>query len=248
MTRRDTIIIATLVNMVLLATLFITASREEEAPSAHIAHEVSQGGEPGEEKILALRDEEDLSDVDEALKEVFQESLAEGKSISTENPLAITEDGIDKELLLMAREESKISTPLPPPSSKTDSRSTTQSSQPNPNTLEIKVKRGDALEKIARQYGTTVKELTELNQLKTDSLKIGQTLRVPSNGKKIVATNDLPQTKEASGEKWVTLKSGDSAWKIAKQNSVSYEEVLRLNNLNEEKAKSLKVGDKIRIK
>lgn len=44
------------------------------------------------------------------------------------------------------------------------------------------------------------------------------------------------------------VKSGDNPWKIAKQYGVKYDDILRLNNLNEEKARNLKIGDKIRVK
>lgn len=45
-----------------------------------------------------------------------------------------------------------------------------------------------------------------------------------------------------------TVKSGDNPWKIAKQHGVKYDDILRLNNLNEEKARNLKIGDRIRVK
>lgn len=44
------------------------------------------------------------------------------------------------------------------------------------------------------------------------------------------------------------VKSGDNPWKIAKQYGVKYDDILRLNHLNEEKARSLKIGDRIRVK
>lgn len=42
-----------------------------------------------------------------------------------------------------------------------------------------KVKAGDSLEKIAKQNGTTLKALKELNQLTKDQIVIGQTLKLP---------------------------------------------------------------------
>jgi|GEM_PF-1886428 len=47
---------------------------------------------------------------------------------------------------------------------------------------------------------------------------------------------------------YYVMKSGDSPWKIAKQLGINYEEILRLNQLDEEKARKLKVGDRIRVK
>lgn len=44
------------------------------------------------------------------------------------------------------------------------------------------------------------------------------------------------------------IKSGDNPWKIAKQYNVKYEDILRLNQLDEAKARNLKIGDRIRVK
>jgi len=43
-----------------------------------------------------------------------------------------------------------------------------------------KVQSGDTLTKIARRFGTTPKALRSLNQLKTDRIKVGETLKVPA--------------------------------------------------------------------
>jgi LysM repeat protein len=42
-----------------------------------------------------------------------------------------------------------------------------------------KVKNGDSLEKIAKNNGTTIKAIKELNQLTSDKIRIGQTLKLP---------------------------------------------------------------------
>ncbi len=42
-----------------------------------------------------------------------------------------------------------------------------------------RVQAGDSLEKIARQYKTTLSSLKQLNQLKSDQIIIGQTLKIP---------------------------------------------------------------------
>jgi LysM repeat protein len=42
------------------------------------------------------------------------------------------------------------------------------------------VKSGDNLTKIAAQFGTTVKALRSANSLKTDSIKVGQKLKIPA--------------------------------------------------------------------
>lgn len=48
-----------------------------------------------------------------------------------------------------------------------------------PNVLTHTVKRGDTLFGLARQYNTTVSELQKLNNLKSNTLKLGYRLRVP---------------------------------------------------------------------
>jgi LysM repeat protein len=83
-------------------------------------------------------------------------------------------------------------------------------------------------------------------------LSIGQSLRIPSVSKPLVA-NKAEEVKktdrtEMAGSVYYTMKTGDSPWKVAKQNNMNLDDLLRLNNLDEEKARSLKVGDKIRIK
>ena len=45
-----------------------------------------------------------------------------------------------------------------------------------------------------------------------------------------------------------TIKNGDNPWKIAKQFRIKVEDLLRLNDLDEAKARNLKVGEKIRIR
>lgn len=47
------------------------------------------------------------------------------------------------------------------------------------STKSYKVVEGDTLERIARRHGTTIKRLKELNDLKTDRIYRGQTLKVP---------------------------------------------------------------------
>jgi LysM repeat protein len=42
------------------------------------------------------------------------------------------------------------------------------------------VQSGDTLIRIAAKYGTTAKELRLANNLKTDRIKVGQQLRIPS--------------------------------------------------------------------
>lgn len=127
--------------------------------------------------------------------------------------------------------------------------------------FEVKVKRGDFLERIARANGTTVEEIKKINHLSSEKLNIGQILRIPNrSGNKLepIVTQSVVTSTPVSSKADVStnepepvyyvVKSGDNPWKIAKQFNIRVDQLLKLNNLNEAKAKNLKVGDKLRVK
>ena len=83
------------------------------------------------------------------------------------------------------------------------------------------VKKGDSLYSIAKQFGLTVQQLRDLNQLTTDVLQIGQTLRVKP-------LDTSPPSQE--GQTY-TVKSGDSLWSIARDFNITVQELKAANNL-----------------
>lgn len=107
----------------------------------------------------------------------------------------------------------------------------------------VTVEKGDVLEKIARRHGVSVDEIMKLNSLSNSRLQIGQELRLPE--KKIATKNEAP--KEDNGNYYV-VKGGDSPWTIAQKHHMQVEELLKLNNIDEEKAKRLRPGDRLKIK
>lgn len=231
MTRRDTIIITTLVNAGLLACLFVTATREEEPKSEYVAvapqadwiePKAPAYQSPKEEAIAYITD-----DVDLALKEFLPSDS--GKESITE-----------EEIIEVFKPE-----PTPPPKPQPKEESTTSK-----KTVEVKVKKGDFLEKIAKANGTTVSAIKAANNLKNDKLAIGQTLKIPVGDVKVPEKPKEAPPQDPSGEKplYYTVESGDNPWKIAKKFHVRFEDILRLNNMTEEKSKSLKVGQEIRVK
>jgi hypothetical protein len=67
----------------------------------------------------------------------------------------------------------------------------------------------------------------------------------------LVREEPAPKTSESKvvdEGKYYIVKSGDNPWSIAIKNHIKFDELLRLNHLDEEKAKKLKPGDKLRIK
>lgn len=115
--------------------------------------------------------------------------------------------------------------------------------EPKDQFINITVKRGDMLERIARANGTTVSKLKQLNRLADEKIEVGQVLRVP-----IVQNREEKEKQELElKEEFYIIKNGDNPWKIAKQFNVRFDELLILNHLDEEKARKLKAGDKIRV-
>ena len=76
------------------------------------------------------------------------------------------------------------------------------------------VKSGDNLYSIANRYGVSVKEIMNLNNLTSNLLNVGQTLRIPTS-----ETNAY------------IVKSGDNLYSIARRYNTTVDEIKRKNNL-----------------
>lgn len=83
------------------------------------------------------------------------------------------------------------------------------------------VTKGDTLWSIANKYGITVAELKKLNNLPTNSLSIGQTLKVVSEEETIPEDYLIYK-----------VKSGDSLWKIANEYGTTVDTLMSINNLS----------------
>jgi N-acetylmuramoyl-L-alanine amidase len=93
------------------------------------------------------------------------------------------------------------------------------------------VKRGDQLERIAMNCGTTVGTLVRLNGLKSrNRIYVGQKLKVPSN---------LPATTI------YRVKRGDTLEKVARRNGTTIRELMTRNNLKSKNR--IYVGQKLKI-
>jgi len=114
----------------------------------------------------------------------------------------------------------------------------TQAEAAGPTARTVTVEKGDVLEKIARFNNVTVEEIMSSNRLKDSRLTIGQVLNLPSP--KIL-------NKDGKEAKYYIVKSGDNPWTIAHKHNIQLTELLRLNNMNKDKARKLRPGDKLRI-
>lgn len=192
--RRDTIIIAMLVNIALLAVLFATATRKTEIalpvklePVIAKVDSVSQVAKPA---AILPQTKAPVDEIDELLKSY---------AIKTQPSVA-----------------PKV-----------------VEAAPQVKTCDVIVKKGDVLSRIAKKHNVKVEDIIVLNNLQSANLKVGQTLKVPS---------------QAVASEFYVVQDGDSPWKIAKKCRISVEELLRLNSLDEDKAKNLKIGQKLKIR
>lgn len=112
-----------------------------------------------------------------------------------------------------------------------------------PTLAVVEVKQGDVLEKIAKSHSVSVDDIMKENHLKTTRLQIGQKLKIPA-AKKARVVKKAP----SPDYEYYTVKNGDSPWTIAVKNHMKVDELLKLNGLDENKARRLRPGDKLKIK
>lgn len=95
------------------------------------------------------------------------------------------------------------------------------------------VKKGDTLYGISNQFGVSVVDLKNLNNLKDNNLKIGQVLKISQNS----------GTNPDSTIKYI-VKKGDSLYSIARVYKTTVQEIQKLNNL---KSNALSIGQVLKI-
>ena len=112
------------------------------------------------------------------------------------------------------------------------------------------VKAGDTPEKIARKHHVRLSALMEANNLTNESakkLRVGQKLVIPA-GKGGKASGAGAQAKPVTaGPGEYIVRSGDTPEKIAKKHHVRLSALMEANNLTEEDAKRLRIGQKLVI-
>lgn len=96
----------------------------------------------------------------------------------------------------------------------------------NTETVYYTVKRGDTLSKIATIYGTTVKEIAQINEIQNVNLIYpGQVLRI------LVNSNVHGSESNATGKTYYTIRRGDTLWRIASRYGVSVPNIVNWNNI-----------------
>ncbi len=96
------------------------------------------------------------------------------------------------------------------------------------------VQKGDSLWSIATKYGLTVNELKEINNLTTNLLTVGQTLKVVAE-----ETEKIPEDYLV-----YTVKSGDNLYSIAQKYNTTVSTLMSVNNLT---SSTLKLNQQLLI-
>lgn len=239
MTRRDTIIVAALINAGLLVVLFVSALKNEEAREELVVkkEEVVPAALP--EPAFRTEAKQMMGDeVDLVLKQYNQPNPL---STATLSPVEGKESAAVSAPLAFSEELKTSLEPVTP--ARVETSTPTEALY-----KEVIVKKGDVLEKIARQHHTTVSEIMKATGLSSTQLKIGQVLKVPSKTSKVAEVVADKTPLSPTSAKYYTVKPGDNPWTIAVKNHIKVEELLKLNHMDEAKARKLKPGDQIRIR
>jgi len=102
-----------------------------------------------------------------------------------------------------------------------------------------RVKRGDTLGKIAGKYGTSVSKIKRANGLRSSTIRVGQSLKIPGRSAPTYASS-----KNATSTVKYKVKSGDTLGAIAARHRVSASDIRRANGI---KGSLIKSGQVITI-
>jgi len=222
MSRRDTIVVAVLINAGLLLILFATAMRSDVGQPT-----LSQTPAPS---TVMTPQEETMAFNQDALPVVSGDEVDQVLSQWSATP---TQGGVGPSVSLYERDTSNIAA---------------ANAAVGQDYVEVTVKKGDVLERLAKANGTSVQEIMKANQLNTTRLKIGQVLRVPRSAPSKPQKIESVAKEPAAGKEYYTMKRGDSLWTIAAKYHTTVDELLKINRLDEEKARRLKPGDQILVR
>ena len=107
-----------------------------------------------------------------------------------------------------------------------------------------KVRRGETLGSIARRYGISVSQLKRWNGLRSNTAKVGKTLKVSNPAKQSKSTTTTTTTTSNEKQKYYTVKRGDSLSSIAERFGVT---VAQLREWNGIEADDINAGVRIAV-
>ncbi len=120
------------------------------------------------------------------------------------------------------------------------------------------VKAGDSCYKIARAHKVSLRALMAANGLTAATasrLQIGQKLTIPEGGKYVAPQNSGKKSSSGaaassgkvtlSDDGYYIVQPGDNVPKIARKLGVKWSELMKVNNITEESARRLQIGQKL---
>ncbi|WP_283580387.1 LysM peptidoglycan-binding domain-containing protein [Ligilactobacillus aviarius] len=113
---------------------------------------------------------------------------------------------------------------------------------PQSTTDTYTVQSGDTLWGIANTHDTTVNNLKQINDLTSDTIYVGQVLKLKQRS---TTQQESSQPSQSNSSDFYTVKAGDSLWKIAMGNDLTVSHLKQMNNLT---TNTIYVGQQLRIK
>ncbi|UQZ88633.1 hypothetical protein C4J81_05190 [Deltaproteobacteria bacterium Smac51] len=105
------------------------------------------------------------------------------------------------------------------------------------------VGKGETLGTIARKYGISVKQLSELNNIKGTNIHVGQKLKL-TGGETASASTSAPAAKTAAVSSTHTVKAGETLSTIAEKYGMGTRQLADLNGI---KGTNIRVGQKLKV-
>lgn len=236
MSRRDTIIVAVLINAGLIIVLFASALKSQSSGDELVVAPPSISHQMPSTSLAHVHTTDIGDDVDLVLNQYQLPQVAVATPPPAEAAVAaVPTPSFTEELQFVS-----------PPEVFPTAASAAAVSQPvkTEDVIEHRVKKGDVLERIARRHHCSVDQIMKLNHLTSTNLRIGQLLKIPASGSNVSPVKEVIE----STPQYYIVKNGDNPWTIAVKNHLKVDELLKLNDLNEEKARRLKPGDQLRIR
>lgn len=242
MSRRDTIIIAVLLNAGLLIVLFATSLKSDKTEETTPQVTVLASNQPEMAPAKAAKTPASAS-VPPSAASSFPAATDEVDQVLKQYITPQVTGAAEGQPNFLADLQAIGSGAAPTSVGETPSAAPSTDVSAEPSFKEVKVKKGDVLERIARQNHVTVHDIMKANKLASTRLKIGQTLKIPVKGQ----ARAIAKVSE-EGAQYYTVKNGDNPWTIAVKHHMKVDELLQLNEMDENKARRLKPGDRLRVK
>lgn len=83
-----------------------------------------------------------------------------------------------------------------------------------PQYIEYKIRRGDSLSELAKQYGTTLRQLSSYNNIRNpNKIRVGQVVRIPISGSSVSAEMLHPQLDAQLVKQLASIRTKSNQWK-----------------------------------